>query len=131
MAASGRIQRGPLGIGLMLLGLLLPVAGFGQTQKIGYVDMKRLLDNAPQVAAGRERIEAEFKSRDQLLKAEQARLAELQARESRESAVMPKPAAEALQREIATLSRTIDRTVLKLNEDLKRRRDAGPKSTTP
>ena len=107
----------------MLLGLLLSVAASAQTQKIGYVDMKRLLDNAPQVAAGRERIEAEFKGRDQLLKAEKTRLADLQAREARESAVMPKAAAEALQREIATLSRTIDRTVLKLNEDLKRRRD--------
>jgi outer membrane protein len=123
MRAIGRIQRGPVGIGLMLLGLLLPIAGWAQSQKIGYVDMKRLLDNAPQVAAGRQRIEAEFAGRDRQLQAEKTRLAELETREARDAAVMPKAAAEALHREIQTLKRTIDRTIVKLNEDLKNRRD--------
>lgn len=123
MGEMGTVSRGPLSIGFMLLGLLLPIAAWSQAQKIGYVDMKRLLDNAPQVAAGRERIEAEFKGRDQLLQAEKARLVELQAREAREAAAMLKTAAEALHREIDTLKRAIDRTVVKLNEDLKRRRD--------
>jgi outer membrane protein len=107
----------------MLLGLLLPIATWAQSQKIGYVDMKRLLDNAPQVAAGRQRIEAEFSGRDKQLQVEKVRLAELEAREARDSAVMPKTAADALQREIQTLRRTIDRTIVKLNEDLKKRRD--------
>lgn len=122
MRAIGRIQRGLLSIGLML-GMLLPVAAWAQSQKIGYVDMKRLLDNAPQVAAGRQRIETEFSGRDKQLQGEKVRLAELEAREARDSAVMPKAAADALQREIQTLRRTIDRTIVKLNEDLKKRRD--------
>jgi outer membrane protein len=123
MRAVDRIQRALPSIAVMLLGLLLPVLAWSQTQKIGYVDMKRLLDNAPQVAAGRQRIEAEFSGRDKQLQAEKARLAELETREARDSAVMPKTAADALHREIATIKRTIDRTIVKLNEDLKRRRD--------
>ncbi|MDZ4811447.1 MAG: OmpH family outer membrane protein [Pseudomonadota bacterium] len=122
MRANGRIKHGHSSIGLMLLALLLPLAAWSQTQKIGYVDMKRLLDNAPQVAAGRQRIEAEFRDRDQLLQAEQKRLEGLEARERRDAAVMPKTAADALQREIQTTKRNLERTRAKLNEELVSRR---------
>lgn len=124
MRAIGALQSRRRGIGLMLLALLLPVVAYAQTtQKIGYVDMRRLLDNAPQVTAARQQIEADFRGRDQQLKAEQTRLTELQARERRDSVVLPKAAAQALQREIETLKLNIERTRKKLNEDLKSRSD--------
>ena len=43
--------------------------------RVGYVDMKRLLDNAPQVVAGRSRLQREFAPRDAALKADEERLA--------------------------------------------------------
>jgi outer membrane protein len=123
MRGMGKGQRGLISTVGMLLALLLPIAGAAQTPKIGYVDMKRLIDNAPQVAEGRKRIEAEFLSRDQLLKAEQTRLNELEARERRDSAVLPKAEADALRLEIQTRKRSIELTRSKLNLELKARSD--------
>ncbi len=111
----------------MLLALLFPLIAIAQSagaQKIGYVDMKRLLDNAPQVTAARAKIAAEFRERDGLLKAEQARLDALIMRERRDAETMPKAAAEALQREILTLERSLERTRKQLNDDLKARGEA-------
>lgn len=125
MWSNGGIQRRQRSIGWMLAALFAPLLAVAQTAtvKIGYVDMRRLLDNAPQVAAGRMQIEADFRGRDLQLKAEQTRLDELEQRERRDAAVLPKTAADALHREIETLKRGIERTRRKLNEDLKTRRD--------
>ena len=46
-----------------------------QGARIGYVDMKRLLDNAPQVLEARTRLAREFSERDQKLKADAEKLA--------------------------------------------------------
>ncbi len=111
----------------MLLALLFPLfatAQSGGAQKIGYVDMKRLLDNAPQVTAARTQIAAEFRERDGQLRVEQARLDALVVRERRDAATMTKSAAEALQREIVTLQRSLERTRKQLNDDLKTRGEA-------
>lgn len=127
MRELGGTKRGPGGIVWMLLALLFPLIALAQSsgaQKIGYVDMKRLLDNAPQVVAARAQIAAEFRDRDAQLKVEQARLDELVVRERRDAATMTKPAAEALQREILTLQRGLERTRKQLNDDLKARGDA-------
>lgn len=123
MRGIGRNQRGPFSIGLMLVALLLPIFAWAQTQptKIGYVDMKRLIDNSPQVSASRKRIEAEFIDRDRLLKAEQARLEELKARERRDAAVLSKADADALKREVQTRTLSIELTRKKLNEELNAR----------
>ena len=67
-----------------LLGLGLAVSAQAQSGKVGYLDMQRLLDNAPQVVAARKQLESEFRARDQQLKQEEARLAALKERETRE-----------------------------------------------
>lgn len=91
--------------------------------RIGYVDMQRLLDNAPQVVAGRQRLEKEFQARDRQLKAEQARLVELETTKRRDAAIMTKAAADALDQQIETLRRTLDRTRKQMSVDLKARLD--------
>lgn len=108
---------------LLALVWLAPALAQDAGTRIGYVDMKRLLDNAPQVIEGRKRLEAEFQARDQQLKAEQARLVDLETRERRDAAVMPKTAADALHSQIETLRRTLDRTRKQMGEDLKARLD--------
>jgi outer membrane protein len=90
---------------------------------IGYVDMKRLLDNAPQVVAGRQKLEHEFAARDTALQADEKHLTELRARQTNSGVALPKNDAESLQREIDALDRSIKRTRDALRADLKTRSD--------
>ena len=102
---------------------LLPVVASAQG-KLGYVDMKRLLDAAPQVQAGRERLQREFASRDAALKADETRLAELRKAYDRDAALLAKADADAKKREIDALDRSIKRTRDDLRTELKTRSDA-------
>jgi outer membrane protein len=71
--------------------VLLPAAVLAQTAagKIGYVDLKRLLDNAPQMVDSRAKLQQEFAGRDSALKADESKLSGLQhAREVRGFSLM-------------------------------------------
>lgn len=105
---------------LALLLATLPVAAAAQDAvRIGYVDMKRLLDNAPQVVAGRSRLEREFAARDAALQAEETRAGELRSRLAAGDAAD----ADALRREMDALERSIKRKRDGLRNDLKTRSD--------
>jgi outer membrane protein len=112
---------------LLLLGAgLLAGAGpaFAQEgSKVGYVDMQRLIDNAPQVLAARARLEQEFGARDRDFKSEQARLAALDARVVNEATTLPAAELETLRRNADALRRSIDRTRTRLREELATRRE--------
>jgi outer membrane protein len=117
--------RGRWSIGaLALLLALLPVCALGQAGKIGYVDLKRLLDNAPQMLDSRAKLQQEFAPRDSALKADEAKLAGLQQRYDRDASIMAKADAEALKREIDTLDRANKRTRETLRADLNTRATA-------
>ncbi len=107
-----------------LLGLLSS-ALLAQTpaMRIGYVDMKRLLDNAPQVVAGRKKLEQEFAPRDDALKAEEAELQTLRARYQREQANLAAGDGENLRRQIDAQDRSIKRKRESLRGELKSRSD--------
>ena len=106
---------------LALLALLWAGALEAQGTRIGYVDMKRLLDNAPQVLEARTRLAREFSERDQKLKADEQRLAESEARQKREQAVLSKADAEKLAAEIDALRRGTQRAREQLRDELARR----------
>lgn len=101
----------------------LPVLAQAPAMRIGYVDMKRLLDNAPQVLAGREKLQQEFAPRDDELNAEEANLSTLRTRYAREQKDMAASAAENLRREIDALNRSIKRKRESLRSELKTRSD--------
>lgn len=101
---------------------LLPLAAQAQS-KLGYVDMKRLLDNAPQVQAGRDRLQREFAARDTALKRDEARLSELKTDFERNGALLSKTDADAKKREIDALERSVKRTRDELRGELKTRSD--------
>lgn len=107
----------------LVMSLALPLAAQTPTPRIGYVDMKRLLDNAPQVVASRQKLEREFAPRDAALNAESNRLAELRARYQRESPTLEPDAATAMRREIEALDRSIKRSRETLRGELKSRSD--------
>ena len=81
----------------------LPFPGMAQTAtgKVGYVDLKRLIDNAPQMVESRARLQREFAPRD--------------------AAIMSKADADALKRRIDTLDGAIKRTRDALRNDLNTR----------
>jgi outer membrane protein len=107
----------------LALVLSTPLCAQSPTMRIGYVDMKRLLDNAPQVVAGRQRLEREFAPRDSALIADEKRLAELRSRYEREQAGMERSEADSLRREIDALDRSIRRNRDNLRSELKTRSD--------
>jgi len=107
---------------LALVLALLPLTALAQA-KLGYVDMKRLLDNAPQVQAGREKLQREFAARDAGLKRDETRLAELKSDFDRDGALLSKTDADAKKREIDALERSVKRTRDDLRAELKSRSD--------
>lgn len=122
---------GALGALVLALVLLCGVAAPGgpasaqaaSSARIGYVDMKRLIDNAPQVIAARARLEAEFATRNTQLDADAARLLRLEEQLRREAAVMSAPDAEQLGREVDALRRSIERTRSRLQQEFGERVD--------
>jgi outer membrane protein len=99
--------------GALLLALLLIPAGvFAQTAagtKVGYVDMKRLIDDAPQMTESRARLQREFAPRDAKFKDDDTKLAAMKQHYDRDNAIMSKSDAEAMKREIDALERSIKR----------------------
>lgn len=112
----------------LLLLATVAFTGFATAQspaptRIGYVDMKRLLDNAPQVVAGRQKLEREFATRDAALKADEKRAADLRAQQARASATSTKAETDSLQRAIDALDRSVKRSRDSLRAELKTRSD--------
>jgi outer membrane protein len=107
----------------LVLVLVSPLAAQSPAMRIGYVDMKRLLDNAPQVVAGRQKLEREFAPRDSALNADELRLAAMRSRYERDNASMERSDAEGLRREIDALDRSIKRNRENLRSELKARSD--------
>lgn len=120
-ASPGYLARALLVV--LALGLSVPVAAQPSAMKIGYVDMKRLLDNAPQVVAGRQKLEREFAPRDSALNADEMRLVAMRSRYELDSANMDRTESEALKREIDALDRSIKRNRDNLRSELKTRSD--------
>jgi len=122
---SSTIARWRIGACALLLALL-PMLAAGQSvaAKIGYVDLKRLLDNAPQMQDSRTKLSQEFAGRDTALKADEAKLTGLQQKYDRDASIMSKPDAEALKREIETLDRANKRTRETLRSELNTRATA-------
>jgi len=65
---------------VLLLGLAAFTVAEAQQLRIGYVDMKQVLDNAPQVLAGRARLDQEFRARNDAIEMDEMRAAALEAR---------------------------------------------------
>ncbi len=125
-----------LGLGFALaLVLAVEVTSTASAQdsgaRIGYVDMQRLLDNAPQVLAARERLRREFDVRDAELKVEVARLAALDQRVKAEAATLSEPDLTTLKRQAEALRRSIERTQQRLREELGARTDQEIDRTWP
>lgn len=124
MPASSRLAGMLLWLGLCLPGLLWAQPAAETTDapvRVAYVDMQRLLDNAPQTVAARQRLEAEFATRDQALKIQEGRLQGLQQALRDEAGLLGSDERARRSQEIETLSRSLERTRNRMSEELSRR----------
>jgi outer membrane protein len=105
---------------VLLFGLTLATTAAAQQLRIGYVDMKKVLDDAPQVVAGRSILDREFRARNDSIEMDELRAQALEARLvqadlSSENTVLQ-------ERELRELRRNISRRKEDLRDELSFRR---------
>lgn len=115
------------GLRALLSGLVLVlvlVLGAAQAQeratpsRIAYVDMKRLIDESPQVRGARARLQREFDAAIALLRGDEARLDELERRLAEASSSGDADTAARLRTQLDPLKRSVERTRERLRSDL-------------
>lgn len=107
---------------------MLPAGGaVAQDVRIGYVDMKRLFDAAPQVVNARQALDREFRPRNEALIADEARLERMEADLAESDDMDPEERFE-MEREIRNLRRSIERRREDLSEELRFRTNAEKKA---
>lgn len=107
---------------LTLLTLLMVVAApvTAQQLRVGYVDMKQVLDNAPQVLAGREKLDLEFRPRNETIEFQER---QAQAMDDRlQLGDLTEDARIRLDRELREMRRNVNRQKEDLRDELSFRR---------
>lgn len=104
----------------LVLGLCLSSAAPAQDLRIGYVNMKAVLDNAPQVVTGRDKLDLEFRPRNDVIEQDEARAATVEAR--LQNGDLAADERSRLERDLRELRRSIDRQREDLRDELSFRR---------
>ncbi|MGD9265205.1 MAG: OmpH family outer membrane protein [Lysobacterales bacterium] len=105
---------------LLLLLAVVTAPATAQQLRVGYVDMKQVLDNAPQVLAGREKLDLEFRPRNETIEFQER---QVQAMEDRlEMGDLSDDARTRLERELREMRRNVNRQKEDLRDELSFRR---------
>lgn len=113
-----------LSLQLVCLASLVCISLAGaQEAKIGYVDMKRLFSEAPQVQLVRDNLDREFRPRDEAVGADEQRLAQMEQALS-ENDTLSVSQRQALELDIRNLRRSIQRRREDLAEEVRFRTTA-------
>ena len=105
---------------VLLLGLALSGLADAQQLRIGYVDMKQVLDNAPQVLAGREKLDLEFRARNDAIEMDEMRGDALEIR--LQQADLTPESRTQIERDLRELRRSVARRKEDLRDELSFRR---------
>ena len=102
--------------------LLMVVAGPATAQqlRVGYVDMKQVLDNAPQVVAGREQLDLEFRPRNETIEFQERQVQEMDDR--LQMGDLSEDSRIRLDRDLRELRRNVNRQKEDLRDELSFRR---------
>ena len=109
----------------MVLGaamLVMPVAAFAE-MKIGFVDLAKLSESAPQIKAAQGKIDAEFSSREQELISLQRKLGKQEEKLTKDGAVMSDSERSSLERDILSKRRDLKRSQDEFRDDLNIRKN--------
>ena len=105
---------------LLLLFAVVASPAMAQQLRVGYVDMKQVLDNAPQVLAGREKLDLEFRPRNETIEFQER---QVQSMEDRlEMGDLTADARTRLERELREMRRNVNRQKEDLRDELSFRR---------
>ena len=101
---------------------VMPVTAFAE-MKIGFVDLAKLSERAPQIKAAQGKIDAEFSSREQELINTQRKLGKLEQQLSKDGAVMSDAERSKLERQILSQRRDLKRSQDEFRDDLNIRKN--------
>ena len=105
---------------LLLLCMVVATPAMAQQLRVGYVDMKQVLDNAPQVLAGREKLDLEFRPRNETIEFQER---QVQAMDDRlQIGNLTEDARVRLERELREMRRNVNRQKEDLRDELSFRR---------
>jgi outer membrane protein len=102
----------------LLVLVLAPTAAVAAEYKIAFVEVPRLLRDAPQVEAVREKLKKEFARRNDDLVAQQTQLEKLQEKYQRDTAIMSADESKRLERDIISRQRKLKSSQTEFQEDL-------------
>lgn len=91
--------------------------------KIGFVNVAKVLEKAPQAAKAKERLEKEFSPRDKHLVAQQKEIKTLEEKLARDASVMSETERRKLERDIIGKKREAQREQQEFSEDFNMRRN--------
>ena len=101
---------------LLMLFMLVATPAIAQQLRIGYVDMKQVLDNAPQVLAGREKLDLEFRPRNETIEFQERQVQTLEDRLALGD--LTEDARLRLDRELREMRRNVNRQKEDLRDEL-------------
>ncbi len=102
---------------------MIAVPGWAEEIKIGFVNVARVLEKAPQAAKAKKKLEQEFSPRDKKLVAQQKELKKLEEKLARDAAVMSESERRKIEREILSKRRELQRAQEEFREDFNIRRN--------
>jgi len=105
---------------ILLLGLALSAQVSAQQLRIGYVDMKAVLDSAPQVMAGRSKLDQEFRERNDAIEMDELRADALEMR--MQQGDLAEDRQLQMERDLRELRRNVTRRKEDLRDELSFRR---------
>lgn len=110
--------------GVMLISVVSLFPGLAAAElKIGFVDLAKLSENAPQIIAAQSKIDAEFSSREKELVELQRKLAKMEEALGTDSAVMSESERTTREREILGKRRELKRSQDEFRDDLNIRKN--------
>jgi outer membrane protein len=111
-------------VGLVLASALSLLPGVAAAElKIGFVDLAKLSENAPQIIAAQKKIDAEFSSREKEVIELQRRVARMEEELTTEGAVLSESERSAKERDILGKRRELKRTQDEFRDDLNIRKN--------
>lgn len=117
------LPRRPGPVLAMVAALMLSAPGVGGAEvKVGFVNVDKVLSQAPQAQAARERIEAEFAPKDDELLKQQKDIRGLEDKLMRDGDIMTEAQRRKLEQEIRSMKRDFRRSQDEFREDLNLRR---------
>lgn len=108
---------------VLFLGLMAVANISAAELKIGFVNVPKVLEKAPQAESAKKRLEKEFAPRDKSLVAQQKELQALQEKITRDSAVMSESQRRDLEKDLVAKEREAKRAQQEFSEDFNLRRN--------